>query len=228
MGPKLLPPLSLLLFFLNGCASVSVDKEDWAESKTTKPSYLVKVESLTGNKTVKPEHPTPLDDLLATELVQRLQPHYPAFWTRDDLKKLTPPTSPVAHHILHVRITKQESGSRWLRSLIGWGTGRTTMETQVSVHSPPRHQKENLSSFTTRGGSGAMPGALFTDPFLFLPATAILAGTTGLTYDAKRTAKTIAQSVVQNHTANGSPVSPKRTSDPWLAKAFPPLRHKNL
>jgi hypothetical protein len=211
-------PLALLM---SGCSSVSLHGEYWGEASPSKPSYLVKVDTLGASKKVSPDKDH-VSDLLAAEIVQALQARRPAYWTRDSRQQIN--TARPPHNLVHVVIVKQEPGSRLLRSLVGWGAGGTKLETQTTVFAPAGH-KVPTAKLATTGGSGAMPGALFTDPFMFLPAATLLAGTTGLTYDARRTARTIAQSILRDHALEPNIPAPKRINDHWSQKLLPPLRH---
>lgn len=220
--------LALLSTFLGviGCASVSIKNENWTahnpSPSPSKVSYLVKVEVLTDFKESSiPKHPL-VEEAIAAKLVQTLQAHRPAYWTRDSYKQISSTRTP--HHLLHVVITKQKPGSRLLRSLVGWGAGGTKLETQTTIWKPSSKDNIKVGMLETTGGSGATPGAIFTDPFLFLPVAAILAGTSGLTYDGQRTARTIAQAVLQQHAQELEVSTPKRTTNRWIEKVLPHLR----
>jgi len=208
----LYPSIALLL---TGCASVSISDEKISRhSSKSSPSYIVQVDNA-----FSVHEDTKLADAIATNLVQTLESFdTKAFWTRDPIHAW----KNTEHHRVHIVITRQTRGSRILRSLVGWGAGGTKLETHSTI-TPPR-EKNPTSKITTSGGSNAMPGAVFTDPVLFLPSAAILAGTTGLTFDAKRTAQTLGHAILEKHVGISTAPAPKRSSDHWSSKLLPPLR----
>jgi hypothetical protein len=87
-------------------------------------------------------------------------------------------------------ITQLNEGSRILRMAIGLGAGSTKVDTAVAVRASASARTSFLS-FTTKGTSGATPGAA-TNPIPFSSApTALLQGQQGISDDSKRTARMI-------------------------------------
>ncbi|HEY8965661.1 MAG TPA: DUF4410 domain-containing protein, partial [Candidatus Methylacidiphilales bacterium] len=70
-----------------------------------------------------------------------------------------PPRAPQPAWWISGRFTRINQGSRALRALVGFGSGGTKFETEVSVYDLSLNSTEPLFTFVTSGGSGAMKGA---------------------------------------------------------------------
>lgn len=89
-------------------------------------------------------------------------------------------------------ITVQQ-GSRLLRSAIGFGAGKTVVETRVRVFDLSQPSDTPFLTFSTTGGSGSEPGAILaftTDP-LEIAIGGVSGAAHGLSEDTKRTAREI-------------------------------------
>ncbi|MEJ0000381.1 MAG: DUF4410 domain-containing protein [Verrucomicrobiota bacterium] len=69
---------------------------------------------------------------------------------------------PATSHawLVHGQFVTVIQGSRLLRSTIGFGAGRTKLETRVQVYDLAEDPGEPFLTFSTTGGSGAEPGAV--------------------------------------------------------------------
>jgi hypothetical protein len=105
-------------------------------------------------------------------------------------------------------ITKLDEGSRILRMAIGLGVGSTKMETAVAVRASTA-SKHSFLSFSTKGTSGATPGAA-TNPIPFSSApTVLFQGQQGISDDSARTARMITSRIADYMTQRGWAVSGK-------------------
>ncbi|MDD2707372.1 MAG: DUF4410 domain-containing protein [Verrucomicrobiae bacterium] len=94
------------------------------------------------------------------------------------------------------RLIRVIQGSRALRTVVGCGAGRTTLETEVCVYNLSRSLTEPFLKFQTTGTSGSHPGALVSPGGVVeAAATAGLQSLGGLTDDCKRTAKVITEKI---------------------------------
>ncbi len=111
-----------------------------------------------------------------------------------------------------------DQGSRALRAFVGFGTGRTTLETEVQVYDLSVSAQAPLLTFETTGGSGAEPGAILSgNPIgLALGAEGKATGT-GLSQDAKRTARMIA-AYVSTALADRGYIAPEKARKAKLVK----------
>lgn len=82
-------------------------------------------------------------------------------------------------------------GSRALRSILGWGLGGTKMECVVRVYDLQKGRKEPFAVIETTGGSNAEPGAIFSGPFGAAPRLVMTSVTSGVSADARRTARMV-------------------------------------
>jgi hypothetical protein len=106
------------------------------------------------------------------------------------------------------QMTIEERGSRALRTLVGLGLGKTTLETKTFVYNTAKSTKVPWLELWTTGSSGREPGILFAatpSPIMLFNivggvgtvVTAVNHGNKGLTQDAKRTGKTISSVVFE-------------------------------
>jgi hypothetical protein len=104
------------------------------------------------------------------------------------------------------KVLRTRQGSRALRLGIGFGFGRTQLETSVRVYNLEASSKEPWLNFETTGGSNMEPGLvglLAPSPVAIPVAASLLGGAAtagavggkGVTEDAKRTGRTIAAAI---------------------------------
>ncbi|HEY0257200.1 MAG TPA: DUF4410 domain-containing protein [Candidatus Methylacidiphilales bacterium] len=85
-----------------------------------------------------------------------------------------------------------DQGSRALRTFIGFGAGRTTLETEVQVYDLSVSGHAPVLTFATAGGSGSEPGAIVGATPVGLALTVPGKARAGLSNDTSRTARMIA------------------------------------
>ena len=105
------------------------------------------------------------------------------------------------------RVLVAQQGNRALRLGVGFGAGRSRMDTMVQVYNLGASDKKAWLNFKTTGGSNMEPGLLFS---LFIPSPATIpiligvAGGTastvsrshkGVTQDAKRTGRAVVSAI---------------------------------
>ncbi len=120
----------------------------------------------------------------------------------DDPKK-----TPIKGLLIEGKILRAEQGSRALRIGIGFGLGRTHLDTAVSVFNLEASAKKPWLTFKTTGGSNMEPGlvtGLVAPPAATVPLVAALTGTAisgvskgnkGVSQDAKRTGRAIVATI---------------------------------
>jgi hypothetical protein len=119
------------------------------------------------------------------------------------------------------RILRARQGSRALRTAIGFGFGGTKFETSVRVFNLERSSTEPWLRFETTGGSNMEPGLIgalvpspATIPILVTAAggavTAGALGTKGISQDATRTGRTIAEAIHDHLVESGVTVRQAR------------------
>ena len=189
-----------LVLALVSCASVSV--EDGTERATQKmPEMIYVLDFGTAHSDFQVDRTGPelaefkknlqlmLKTAMVTDLTDRLAPAVPGTksdWSRNKNAWL-----------VRGEFIKVCQGSRLLRGAIGFGAGRTVMDTRVSVYDLAQSADVPFLTFSTLGGSGAEPGAvtaIATDPAEIAVQIAVggVSGVAhGLTEDTKRTAREI-------------------------------------
>lgn len=206
------------LLTLAGCASVSVRDERWtATPQLPKKIYVAAFADRAEGLRVDREGADleafrrELREDFAAALAERLTKSIaPA-------EVLRPGQQPEpGTWLLDGEFTRVDQGSRALRSVVGWGLGGTKFEvaSRISVVAP-RGKRQLLAEITTTGGSNAEPGALFVGPFTAVPRLALVASLTGVTADARRTARVVVAALSERLTASGyqlpgSPLRAKR------------------
>lgn len=116
----------------------------------------------------------------------------------DDPKKI-----PTKGLLIEGKILRAEQGSRALRIGIGFGLGRTHLDTSVNVFNLEASSKKPWLTYKTTGGSNMEPGlvaGLVSPPSVAIPVAAAIAGgavstvsksNKGVTQDAKRTGRAV-------------------------------------
>ncbi|MEX1116824.1 MAG: DUF4410 domain-containing protein [Akkermansiaceae bacterium] len=147
---------------------------------------------------------TDVSNQMAEELAERINKHIaPATVVKPEERVTTP-----GAWLVEGRFIELKQGSRLLRSLIGFGSGRTKMETIVSVFKiNSARKKELLGTIETTGGSNAEPGAAFTGPVGFAPRAILQASNSGVSADSRRTARMITAVLSEELGAAGAPLA---------------------
>jgi hypothetical protein len=199
---------------LCSCASVTVKDSGGAtagDKPVGPPKRIYVVPFSTANASVK-EHPMrknpgqlpkEAQELIAKHLVDQLS------------KTIAPATlvkSPAAAGrdgwVVTGDITKLDEGSRILRMAIGLGVGSTKVDTAVAVQATAA-SKHPFLTFSTKGTSGATPGAA-TNPIPFSSApTVLFQGQQGISDDSARTARMITSRIADYVVQHGWTVSGK-------------------
>jgi len=186
----------LLSLGLVSCASVSV--EDGTERNTQKMPELIYV---TGFSTAKADFNVDREGPELADFKKNLQLMLKTAMVTDLTDRLVPAAAGTkADGVRHTNawlvrgeFTTVNQGSRLLRSAIGFGAGRTMVETRVQVYDLATSSITPFLTFATTGGSGAEPGAILaftTDP-LEIAIGGVSGAAHGLSEDTKRTAREI-------------------------------------
>jgi hypothetical protein len=212
-------PVSVLVLLAGGCSSVSVieEREDAARAPTAKPSAVyVRLFELPAGAEFKVSSPNEGED--PRRRVGQLIAD--GFFTRSD-RWIAPARvladgekTPRTGLLVDGRLLRTNQGSRALRLGIGFGLGRSHLDTSVRVFNLAKSAQKPWLTFKTTGGSNAEPGlvaalvtAPVTAPVVALPAAASVAGSAvstasrgfkGVTQDAKRTGRAIAATIHDN------------------------------
>ncbi len=197
---------------LGGCASVSLSKREWRDAEPEAPEKIyVRPFALErgiprvdreGDGLAEFERKFPED--FARRLAERLSKHVaPAVAAGADEKIAAGDV-----WVVEGRFTRLNQGSRALRALVGFGLGGTKTEAAVVVLRPnARGGMETVAEFETTGGSNAEPGALFGGPFGAAPRLAAQLAASGLSADARRTARMITAAISEKLHARGEPLA---------------------
>jgi hypothetical protein len=109
------------------------------------------------------------------------------------------------------RFDRVNQGSRLLRSVVGFGVGRTKLEMSVVLYDLSRKSPRPFLLIQTTGGSNAPPGAIGTAAYFVSGITALFSagnlfeGTrSGLTFDTLRTGREIAALLSEYLSARGA------------------------
>jgi hypothetical protein len=203
--------------FLSGCASVSVAKvENQSKKAFQAPSKIYVQEFITNdsvfrvNRTgsVLKDFKAKTASQLSTDLVKQLnQSDLPA-----EAKSKNSKTPTGNYWLVTGTFERVDQGSRALRSIVGFGVGRTRIETKVVVMDLRGSKPTELFSFKTIGSSNQEPGPgiiMGAIPMNLEGPFSIVYGPTmtGLSFDIRRTAKEIAAETSDYLQKNG--VAPK-------------------
>ena len=116
-------------------------------------------------------------------------------------------------------------GSRLLRSVVGFGTGGTKMDTVVRVYDLSQKEPREFLTFETTGGSNVSQGVLGVltfpvgGPMAFMSlANAVDGVRSGVTFDTKRTAREITATLSEylhkrRALVGKKPIKPKRLGE---------------
>lgn len=214
MNPR--TPLILLALLLGGCSSVSVieEREDASMApKSAPPAVYMRLFALPAGAEFDVATPNEGEDPR-----QRVgQIIADGFFTRSDrwiaparvlaAKEKLPKSGLLVDGLL----LRTQQGSRALRLGIGFGLGRSHLDTSVRVFNLAKSSEKPWLTFKTTGGSNMEPGLIgavvtapITAPVIAVPAAAGLAsgavstasrGFKGITQDGKRTGRAIAAAI---------------------------------
>lgn len=201
--------LLICISVLAGCASVSVTRESENASlaPATKPSVL-HVRNFTVPRGVEFDVAAPPD---SGSIENRVAGFVADGITSNAGKWVAPPSKLASHAaipanglLVEGKFTRVRQGSRGLRLVVGFGAGRSRMDTTVRVYNLEKSAEDPWLIFKTSGGSNVEPGlvgAVVPGP-LTVPAMAAMAGgvastvvgrgMTGVSNDGRRTGKVIA------------------------------------
>jgi hypothetical protein len=200
------------ILLLQGCASVSVSKREWNDHPVAVPKkILVKPFSLSReNFRVDREGDVleEFEDRFLTEFADRLA---------ERLNKYILPAEAVSSDtsiketdvwIMEGHFHRVHQGSRALRALIGFGLGSSKVDTTVLISRVDGNGGIlPVAHISTTGGSNSEPGAILGGPFGAGPRLILRAATSGLSADARRTARTITAVVSEKLASQGSPLA---------------------
>lgn len=203
---------AILALGFSGCASVSVDQgATYSVPQMPQHIYVESFDTTQGEWNVDRQGPALAD------FQQNLQKMMVAAISTDLTNKLVPASAtssaralpPENAWVVRGEFVRVNQGSRALRALVGFGAGGTKLVTVVRVYDLQKgYGGMPFMSFSTTGGSGAMPGA-FTS---LTPVTAVVSGIAGsakgLTQDTSRTAREITAEISEYMYRNG-----------WISKA---------
>lgn len=203
--------LLLPLLFLAGCSSVSVlqEREVASLAPTVKPKalYVRPFEVRRGAEfdaaaPASGEDPrSKVGDLVTEGILSRSEA-----WIAPGKLLSADAPAPSSGLLVQGKILRTQQGSRALRVGIGFGLGRTRLETSVRVFNLAASATEPWLSFETTGGSNMEPGvvgALVPSP-LAIPIAASVVGSAvtagaigvkGVSQDASRTGRVIAAAI---------------------------------
>lgn len=224
IGKNLAP--FVLIGLLTGCASVSVTESTFTPKSgklTLPPKILVTPYTYAegalrvdreGEKlsTFQEELSAQMADRMVTRLTTFIAPAMVV--EKDGVKP------PEKAWVIEGEFTRINQGSRALRSIIGFGLGGTKMEATTKVYLAGRSGKrEMIALIRTSGGSNAQPGALLGGAFGAGPRAILVAATSGVSSDSRRTARMITAALNERLAADGADlpngvIRPKRPKPP--------------
>ncbi len=204
MGLKVF--FGVLIFFIVGCASISVRQIEEANLFSPKnppdiiyvaPFDVEKAEfnvDREGTELIEFKKATAL--VLQQAIVERVSKSYTTAEALGANEKL-----PKQGWIVIGKFVKVNQGSRALRAIIGFGAGGTKMETEVFIYDLSQVPPSPFLAFKTTGGSNAEPGFLIDSARPISIATGVIGVLGGLakgiTDDSKRTSRMITSQISQ-------------------------------
>lgn len=213
-------PLLLVCLLLAACSSVSVveERENAALAPKSAPTKLlaqpfgVSKDAHFDVVAAREESPqAKIGRLIAEGIVSRGER-----WMSAPGRVLEPGESPPPQGLLvEGRMLMAEQGSRALRLGIGFGAGRTRLETTVRVYNLAASTQKPWLTFKTTGGSNSEPGLLaglvVPSPVAIPVVVSALGGAAaaggivgkGVTQDATRTGRTITAAISEHLAARG-------------------------
>jgi len=204
IGRKL-PPIGLLLF-LASCAGAHIQNPVTAtDGQPVAPVAVTITTSLPRTD----QNATRLNrnmQALATGLAQRLEKAHIVAHPADSSE--TTPRPNGTELALVVDIGTLQSGNAWSRELVGFGTGKSRLQSHAILYDERGTQTTDLLDFTIAADSGSMPGVIVSawNPIGFGIHSARAISKEALSdghEDADRTAKAIVAKMVEYYKANG-------------------------
>lgn len=203
--------LPLACIVLAGCSSVSIheESENAALAPSSRPAVLwVRPFEVPRGTEFDAAAKAPEDDprirvgqLVAQGVLSRAEK-----WVAPGKLLAVGEPAPVGGLLVEGKILRVRQGSRALRLGIGFGAGRSLLETSVKVFNLDRSATEPWMVFETTGGSNSEPGLIgmvVPSPVSVPIAVTLLGGTAaagaitgkGVTEDSLRTGRTVAAAV---------------------------------
>jgi hypothetical protein len=207
---------------LSGCASVSVKQgATYAVPQMPQQIYVEGFDTTQGEWNVDRQGP----DL--ADFQQNLQTMMATGISSDLTTKLIPASitssaqalPPQNAWVIRGEFVRVNQGSRALRAFVGFGAGGTKLETIVHVYDlQSGYSGTPFMSFTTTGGSGAMPGALASLGPIGAVVKGVAGSAKGLTQDTARTSREITAQISEYMYRSGwitkdQYISPKTMGD---------------
>ena len=197
------------VLFLAGCASVSLSSRNWVESKPALPEkifvrpFVVEIEDLRVDREGK--ELVEFKKQFSRDFAQRLAERLSKYIAPAEVLDSGSPVPRGRVWVVEGRFVRLHQGSRALRAFVGFGLGKTRTDAVVKILRPDSKGREVLvAQLSTTGGSNAEPGALFGGPFGAVPRLATQAAGSGLSADARRTARTITAAISEKFHAEGA------------------------
>ena len=200
------------LWALTGCASVSLSKREWRDTRPEAPEKIFVrpfavdpgISKVDRQGDALADFEEEFSEDFARRLAERLSKHVAPTEIAAAEGKISAPDV----WIVEGRFTRLNQGSRALRAFVGFGLGGTKTEAAVRILRPAgRGRMETVAEFETTGGSNAEPGALFGGPIGAVPRLAKQLLSSGLSADARRTARTITAAISEKLHAQGEPLA---------------------
>jgi hypothetical protein len=197
--------LAAAVFFLTGCASVSVRGTQRRAEAAQRPAVIHVANfdtssgdwKITSRSKTLPEFKADVSNLLAEALTAQLNAHVAPARRAPDAR-----TAPPGGWLLTGRFTRVNEGALAARMLVGLGAGGSKMETETLVFDSATPGGPFLR-FATTGGSNAMPGMLISSGPGGVVTNALQQANKGTRDDTKRTARMITASVAEYMAARG-------------------------
>ncbi|MFT9417804.1 DUF4410 domain-containing protein [Acetobacter sp.] len=143
---------------------------------------------------------------LAAGLAQNLEKAHIVAYPADPSE--TTPHANGSELALVVDIGTLQTGNAWTRELVGFGTGKSHLQSHVKLYDERGTQLTDLMDFTVKADSGSMPGVIVSawNPIGFGIHSARAITKEALSdghEDADRTAQTIVNKMMEYYRANG-------------------------
>lgn len=224
---------ALAVLAITSCASVSVEKMRHTippqEGPKKSPDEILIRPFVVSDEALRVDRDSEALEEFKKELRDRL-----AKQMAERLKKHVAPARVVAEGdalpqgnfwLVTGEFQRVNQGSRLLRSVVGFGTGGTKMDTVVRVYELSQQQPREFLTFETTGGSNMTQGVLgvltfpFGGPMAFMSlANAVDGVRSGVTFDTKRTAREIAATLSEylhkrRALVGKKPIKPKRLGE---------------
>lgn len=188
------------VWLLAGCASVSLSKREWVDAEPEVPERIFVrpfvVEEGISRVDREGDELAAFEGKFSEDFARRLAERLSKHVAPAEVAGVGEKISGGNVWVVEGRFTRLHQGSRALRAFVGFGLGGTKTEAVVRVLRPDaRGRMEMVAEFETTGGSNAEPGALFGGPFGAVPRLATQVAASGLSADARRTARMIVAAI---------------------------------